>query len=68
MLELRAYQTRTVPLSDEQRAELAALTRATLAGAEHPKVIQSLTPSATPQRFDIQPGVQSQYRPGQDTG
>ena len=56
MLELREYQTRTISLTDEQRTELAALTRATLARAEHPKVIQSLTPSATPQRFDIQPG------------
>lgn len=56
MLELREYQTRTVCLSDEQRAELAAFTRAALAGADGPKVIQSLTPSVTWQRFDIQPG------------
>ncbi len=56
MLELREYQTRTVPLTDEQRAELAALTRAALTRAQGPKVIQSLTPSAVPQHFDIQPG------------
>lgn len=56
MLQLREYETRTVFLTDEQRTELAALTRANLAGAEGPRIIQSLTPSTSPQCFDIQPG------------
>jgi 5-methylcytosine-specific restriction endonuclease McrBC regulatory subunit McrC len=56
MLQLREYETRTVSLTDGQRAELAALTRAALARAESPKVIQSLTPSTMPGWFDIQPG------------
>src|SRR5262245_60803995 len=56
MLELREYETRTVLLTIQERAELAGLTRASLAESDAPRVIQQLTPSATPQCFDVQPG------------
>jgi 5-methylcytosine-specific restriction endonuclease McrBC regulatory subunit McrC len=56
MLELREYETRTVPLTIQERTELAGLTRASLAESDDPRVIQQLTPSATPQCFDVQPG------------
>jgi 5-methylcytosine-specific restriction endonuclease McrBC regulatory subunit McrC len=56
MLELREYETRTVPLTIQERTELAGLTRASLAESDAPRVIQQLTPSATAQCFDVQPG------------
>lgn len=56
MLELREFEIRTVPLSIQERTELAGLTRASLTESDAPRVIQQLTPSATPECFDVQPG------------
>ncbi len=58
MLELREYETRRVPLTATQAAELAGLTRGTRAldDAEPAKVMQMVLPTGSPGLYDVQPG------------
>lgn len=56
MLRLVEYQTKTVQLTSAEAAELARLTVGTRTGDGRPRVIERLTPTATPGSYDLQPG------------
>lgn len=56
MLRLVEYQTKTVRLTSAEAAEMAGLTVGTRDGDGRPRVIQRLTPTATPGFYDLQPG------------
>jgi 5-methylcytosine-specific restriction endonuclease McrBC regulatory subunit McrC len=56
MLQLRELETRAVELTAAQAVELAQHTRGTTGDATTPKVIQQVTPAATPGHYHVQPG------------
>jgi hypothetical protein len=56
MLRLVEYRTTTVQLTAAEAAELARLTVGTRNGDGRPRVIERLTPTATPGSYDVQPG------------
>jgi 5-methylcytosine-specific restriction endonuclease McrBC regulatory subunit McrC len=56
VLRLVEYQTKTVRLTAAEAAEIARLTVGTRDGDGRPRVIQRLTPTATPHFYDLQPG------------
>lgn len=56
MLRLVEYRTDTVQLTSAEAAELARLTVGSRLRDGRPRVIERLTPTATPGSFDVQPG------------
>jgi hypothetical protein len=56
VLRLVEYQTKTVELSPAEAVELARMTVGTQNGDGRPRVIERLTPTATPGSYDLQPG------------
>ena len=56
MLRLVEYQTQTVQLTSAEAAELARMTVGTQDSDGRPRVIERLTPTATPGSYDLQPG------------
>jgi 5-methylcytosine-specific restriction endonuclease McrBC regulatory subunit McrC len=56
VLRLVEYQTKTVQLTSTEAAELAGMTVGTQSSGGRARVIERLTPTATPGFYDLQPG------------